>query len=359
MRVVQVLGPSTGGIGTYVRALAAYCVGAGDEVLVIGPRATLGHFDFAATGAGVHALDVGAPAALGALRRALRRAGADVVHAHGIKAGAAVNAASIGMPRARRPRRVVTLHNAMPAHGMRARITVCVEAMAVRPADVVLGASADLVDRAKALGAKESAFVPVPAPALPAAAHPRAYMRAELGVGHGELLLLSVGRLAAQKSVPVLLDAVDELAGTRGDGARPVRLVIAGDGPQREEIAARIAARRLPVTLLGHRSDVADLLAAADVFVIASRWEARALVVQEALRAGVPVVATSVGGLPDLVGDAALLVPWDDAPALAGAVRRVDADPRVRERLAQAGPRRAALWPGTDEALCLARGWYF
>jgi glycosyltransferase involved in cell wall biosynthesis len=358
MRVVQVLGASTGGIGTYVRALAEYCVGAGDEVLVIGPRATLGHFDFAATGADVRALDVGSPSALGALRRGLRRARADVVHAHGIKAGAAVNAALIGMPRDRRPRRVVTLHNAMLAGGIRARMTAFVEAVAVRPADVVLGASADLVDRAKALGAKETAFVPVPAPALTAAVHSRAYMRAELGVGDDELLVLSVGRLAAQKSVPVLLDAVDELVGARGDGAKPVRLVVAGEGPAREEIAARIAARHLPVTLLGHRTDIADLLEAADVFVIASRWEARALVVQEALRAGVPVVATSVGGLPDLVGDAALLVPWNDASALAEAVRRVEADPRLRERLAHAGPLRAATWPGPAEALALARGWY-
>jgi glycosyltransferase involved in cell wall biosynthesis len=305
----------------------------------------------------VHALDVGGRLAVGRLRAILGRAHPDVVHAHGIKASAAVNAALLGTRRESRPRRVATLHNAMPADGIRAQMMRCVEAFAVRPPDVVLGASADLVHRAKAWGAKEAVFVPVPAPELPEAVHARAYMRDSLGVGEDEMLLLSVGRLAAQKSLPVLLDAVGILAGTRA-AARPVRLVIAGGGPEHGGLAARIAADHLPVTLLGHRTDVADLLGAADVFVLASRWEARALVVQEALRAGVPVVATAVGGLPDLVGDAALLVPWNDASALAGAVRRIQADPRERGRLAQAGPRRAATWPGQAEALALARERY-
>lgn len=326
MRVMQVLGPSTGGIGVYVRALAEHCVAMGDDVAVVtvDPRRH--------------------PADLPNLRRRLMRERPAVVHAHGIKAAAAVNLALFGVSRARRPRRVVTLHNAVDARA--------VEMLAIRPADVVLGASADLVYRAKSLGAKESTFVPVPAPELPKAVNSRSDMRAALGVEPDALLLLSVGRLAAQKSMSVLLDALEML--TTG----PVHLLIAGDGPQRGELAARIATRRLPATLLGHRTDIADLLEAADVFVLASQWEARALVVQEALRAGVPVVATAVGGLPQLVGDAALLVPWNDAPALAEAVHRIEADSRLRERLATAGPARAAGWPQPAEALALARQWY-
>lgn len=325
MRVMQVLGPSTGGIGVYVRALTEHCRGAGDEVVVVSvdPRRR--------------------PADVPDLRRRLMRVRPDVVHAHGIKAAAAVNLALAGVGRTKRPRRVVTLHNAVDAR--------LVETLAVRPADVVLGASADLVYRAKSLGAKESAFVPVPAPELAKPVNSRPDTRAALGVEEDALLLLSVGRLAPQKSMSVLLEALEMLTG-------PVRLVIAGDGPQRDELAARIAARRLPATLLGHRDDIADLLEAADVFVLASQWEARALVVQEALRAGVPVVATAVGGLPQLVGDAALLVPWNDASALAEAVHRIETDVRLRERLATAGPVRAATWPTAGEALALARRWY-
>jgi glycosyltransferase involved in cell wall biosynthesis len=325
MRVVQVLGPSTGGIGVYVRALAAHCTAAGDEVQVvpIDPRRR--------------------PFEVAKLRGQLIKGRPEVVHAHGFTAAIAVNLALAGVRGARRPRSVVTLHNPVGSR--------LVEALALRPADVVLGASADLVGRAEASGARECAFVPVPAPQLPAVMRSRADTRAVLGAGPETLLLLSVGRLAAQKSMSVLLDAVEKLAG-------PVRLVIAGDGPERADLAARIEAKSLPVTLLGHRADIADLLAAADVFVLASRWEARALVVQEALRAGVPVVATAVGGLPELVGDAALLVPWNDASALAAAVRRIETGQRLRERLSAAGPARAATWPSEAEALALARRWY-
>lgn len=334
MRVVQVLGPSRGGIGTYVRALAEHCAAAGDDV-------------------DVRTVDVRRPAEIARLRRMLLRSRPDVVHAHGFTAAVAVNAALAGVGKGKRPRRVVTLHNAVLADGIRARVASrIVESLAVRPADVVLGASADLVYRAKALRARETAFVPVPAPELPKPCSSRSDTRRVLGVGDDQFLLLSVGRLAAQKSMPVLLDAVEILAGER------IRLLIAGDGPEREALEARIVTRSLPVTLLGQRTDVADLLVAADVFVLASRWEARALVVQEALRAGVPVVATAVGGLPELVGDAGLLVPWNDASALAEAVHRIRTDPELHTQLAAAGPARAATWPEAAEALASARAWY-
>jgi glycosyltransferase involved in cell wall biosynthesis len=77
---------------------------------------------------------------------------------------------------------------------------------------------------------------------------------------------------------------------------------------------------RLAVRLLGHRDDVTDMLVAADNYLLTSTWEARALVVQEAMRSGVAVVATAVGGVPELVDEAAVLVPAGDAEAVAGAV---------------------------------------
>jgi glycosyltransferase involved in cell wall biosynthesis len=343
MRVVVVLGASVGGIGTYVRELAEHCVAHGDEVVVVGPRNTEDRFAFSAVGAGFVPISD-----LRTLRRAL--AGADVVHSHGFKAAALANLAYAGQRR--RPRHVATLHNAILATGLRARISAVIERLAVRPADAVLGASADLVHRATELGAKHAAFVPVPAPLLPEPTRTPAEIRAELGVGE-EFLLLNVGRLAPQKSLPLLLDAVAAL----DDAA--LRLVIAGEGPERAGLTARIEAEKLPVTLLGHRSaaDIADLLAAADAFVLSSRWEARALVVQEALRAAVPVVAAAVGEIPALVADAARLVPPDDAAALAEAIRAVLTDPDLRERLRDAGPAQAATWPTSAEALDSARAW--
>jgi glycosyltransferase involved in cell wall biosynthesis len=373
MRVVIVLAASVGGIGTYVRDLAERCIECGDHVVVAGPAATEEHFGFTSVGARFAPVAVDGPAALLKLRRVLTQA--DVVHSQGIKAAAMTNLARVGR---RGPRHVVTLHNAILAVGLRAGISAVVERLAVRPSDVVLGASADLVQRAKELGARQVDLGVVPAPLPAASTRSRAEVRAELGIAGGdEALALAVGRLAPQKSLPLLLDAVAEVAnvaevadvaefdkvaelataGSQGPKTS-LHLVIAGDGPEREQLAARIAAEQLPVTLLGHRTDIADLLAAADVFVLSSRWEARALVVQEALRAGVPVVATAVGGLPDLVGDAALLVPWNDAAALADALARVLTNSALSDRLRETGPIQAATWPTAAAALDSARRWY-
>jgi glycosyltransferase involved in cell wall biosynthesis len=128
--------------------------------------------------------------------------------------------------------------------------------------------------------------------------------------------------------------------------------VIAGDGPERDRLADLIAALRAPVRLLGRRDDVADLLRAADVAVISSVSEARALAAQEALLAGTPLVATAVGGIPGLVGEAAVLVPPGDASRLGRALRSVLEDPALAERLREAGRARAASWP--DEAAVVA-----
>jgi glycosyltransferase involved in cell wall biosynthesis len=99
------------------------------------------------------------------------------------------------------------------------------------------------------------------------------------------------------------------------------------------------------VQLLGYRDDVPDLLGAADLALVTSRWEARQLFAQEALAAGVPLVATAVGGIPQLVGDAAVLVPAGDLDALDAAVTRMLDDAGMRERYAAAGPAQAASWP--------------
>lgn len=137
---------------------------------------------------------------------------------------------------------------------------------------------------------------------------------------------------------------IDAAARWRGRTPPPV-VVIAGSGPAYLPLAARVSAARAPVTLLGHRTDVADLLAGADLAVVTSDWEARQLFAQEALRAGVPLVATAVGGLPELVGDAAALVPPDDVDAVDAAVRGLLDDATRRADLGRAGAARAGTWP--------------
>jgi glycosyltransferase involved in cell wall biosynthesis len=237
---------------------------------------------------------------------------------------------------------------------MRGGASRVVERIVARAADVVLGASEDLVTRARAVGAADARLAPVAAPALPPARRTRAAVRAELRVPAGTPLLLSVGRLHPQKGFDVLVAAA---AGWRDREPVP-RVVIAGTGPSYLDLTARISATRAPVTLLGHRWDVADLLLAADLAVVSSVWEARQLFAQEALRAGVALVATAVGGLPGLVGDAAALVPPGDVAALDRAVRRLLDDPAALARYARAGWAQAATWPTSAETLAQVRAVY-
>jgi glycosyltransferase involved in cell wall biosynthesis len=131
--------------------------------------------------------------------------------------------------------------------------------------------------------------------------------------------------------------------------------VIAGSGPLAAQLTEQARQSSADVLLLGERDDVPALLAVADVFVLPSRWEARALILQEAMRAGKAIVATRTGGTHDLTGDdAAVLVPADDAAALAAAVRAVLDDPALAARLGQAARARAATFPSQEDALSQA-----
>ncbi|MYT24924.1 glycosyltransferase, partial [Streptomyces sp. SID7760] len=189
--------------------------------------------------------------------------------------------------------------------------------------------------------------VAVPAgPAGPDAGADPGKVRAELGAVERPLLI-AVGSLVEHRGYSVLLDAARAWR-----VLEPLPLVvIAGEGPQRAELARRIEAEGLPVRLLGRRPDAAQLLAAADVAVLPSRWEARSLLAQEALRAGVPLVATAVGGVPELIGDAGILVPYGDAAALSAAVTELLSDPPRRAALAAAGRAQAATWPTEDDTV--------
>ncbi|MGW4647704.1 glycosyltransferase family 4 protein [Kitasatospora sp. NPDC004289] len=357
LHVVLVLSAGSGGIGAHVRSLAQGLVAHGVVVTVCAPAGTDALFGFGRTGARFHPVDItptsGARSdatAIGELRRAFT--GADIVHAHGLRAGLLSDLAlrTAGRFPGLRPETplVVTSHHAMLATGLDRRLQRLMERRVARSADLVLGASSDLVARARELGATDARLGPVAAPPMPPAELGREAARAALlGGGPDRPLVLAIGRLVAQKSFGLLLDAARLPEFGEGD---PL-VLIAGDGPEREQLGERIAAEKLPVELLGHRTDVPDLLAAADLVVVSSRWEARSLVVQEAVRAGVPVVATSVGGIPELVGEAVALVPYGDPDALAGAVGGLLADPARRAALVEAAHQQAATWPEESDTV--------
>ena len=145
-------------------------------------------------------------------------------------------------------------------------------------------------------------------------------------------LVGNVARLAPQKGHATLVEAARLVPGAR--------FAIVGDGELRAELERR--AEGLPVQLLGARDDVPDLLASFDVFAFPSLYEGLCVAVIEAQAAGVPVVATPVGGIRETVvdGETGLLVPPRDPEALAAAIRRLLDDPALARRLAEEARRR-------------------
>lgn len=162
-------------------------------------------------------------------------------------------------------------------------------------------------------------------------------VRRELGIGADQPVVVSSGILRPEKAYGVLIEAAAKLAGSLPG----LRVLIAGEGPERPRLEALIADLGVSavVTLLGIRSDIPDLLAAADLAVCCSDFEGGPLSVMEYTGAGLPVVATGVGGLPELVhdGENGVLVPPRDPASLARAIAGLLGDPQRRRRMGQAG----------------------
>ncbi len=317
-RVLLLLGPSTGGIRAHVGALAGALEERGWEVGVAGPAGVLD---------GIRPLDHvvpvpggTAPRAIVLGRRALRRVAPryHLVHAHGLKAGWVAALAALDIPL------VVSVHNLVldEVAGRVAPLLRVLEAALIRRADATIAISDEVARRFTGVpgAARLTTVAPLgPAPVVRTSA---ADVRARLGVPPGGHLVVTAARLHPQKGLLDLVEAADLLR-RRVDG---LRWVVLGEGPQRAELEALVAARRLGdvVVLAGSRPTVADELAAADVVAVTSRWESGPLVVLEAIALGRPVVATSVGLVPDVVGPSVgWVVPVGDPEAMADALAEV------------------------------------
>jgi glycosyltransferase involved in cell wall biosynthesis len=167
------------------------------------------------------------------------------------------------------------------------------------------------------------------------AAGERAAARAELGIPPDAWVVGSVGRLAREKDYPLLVRAAAPLLGPAG------RLLLVGDGGEAAAIRAEIDARGVTpfVSLAGVRHDIPRCLAAMDAFALSSRLEGLPLCALEAMAAGLPVVATAVGGLPGLIEDGVtgLLVPAGDEQALGRALATLRDDPPRARAMAERG----------------------
>lgn len=354
----MVLGTAAGGTASHVAMLAAGCTERGHQVTVYGPDRTAGFFpavSFAPVGIGDRPRPDRDLATVLRLRGLLSRSRPEVVHAHGLRAGAVTALAVLAVPGRARIPLAVTVHNAPPGGGWARAVHGLLERLTARRADAVACVSEDLSARMRSRGARDVSWAPVPARPVPAPeAGEVAAIRAGLA-GDGQPVVLAAGRLAPQKGFATLLTAA---AHWQNRDPCPV-LVLAGQGPLDQALRAQADATGIRMRFLGQREDVPALLAGADVVAVPSVWEGQPLIVQEALRAGRPLVASRTGGIPELTGgDAAVLVPPGDAAALAGAVLSVLDDPALAAKLSAAAFSRAAGLPGEPDAVAAALALY-
>lgn len=324
MRAFHVIAEmGSGGAEAVVAELATAFAATGDEVWVASAG---GRREPGLRAEGVHLLRTplhhrsapGVAAASLALVRG-RATRPDVVHAHNV--GAAV-VAHLGTrwPR-RRPPLVATFHGVADADLAGAARWLR------RTADLVVAVSTATAQRLRDHGFPEDRLRVVDNAVTTPPSVDRAEAREQLGLDADAPVVLCAARLVPQKRHDNLLRAFALVP-------RPATLLLAGTGPLRADVEAQADG---DVRLLGERSDVPALLAAADVFALASDWEGLPMAVLEAMAAGVPVVATAVDGLVAGTAPAAMLVPPNDPDALGVALAEVLADPARRAAMADAG----------------------
>jgi len=297
-----------------------------------------------ALGAPLYFLGKGAGASGGVLRQLnalFRQYRPTVVHTHII----GLNYAYPLMLRYHTPARVHTVHNlAQREMGVRVGAWVRMLAFRYRLGGVVPVAVADKVRATiqQLYGYPDPPLIPNGIPTDEYAPNPdtRAQWRQAHGIEPRATVLTHIGRFAVQKNHALLVEA---FAQVRADA--PLYLLLVGGGELENTVREQVAALGLQerVRFLGVRADVADILRASDMFVLSSRWEGNPLSVMEAMAAGLPVVSTAVGGVPELVreGVTGLLVPSEDAGALAQAMQALVDDPVRRQAMGAAARRHA------------------
>jgi glycosyltransferase involved in cell wall biosynthesis len=282
-----------------------------------------------------------------ALTSLLRRTRYDVIHLHTSKAGALGRLAAFLLGQRRR---VVHQPHGHLFYGYYGRLGDALVLVAERLLAPLAARQLTLTARgaeehlARGIG-REAQFRVIPSGVemrpLRDAARGRDAARRRLGYAADDLVVMSLARLEPIKGAPLTLRAFAGAAARRPG----LRLHLAGDGPLLQALRAEAAALGLAgrVSLDGRWASPHDLLPAADVFVLAPRNEGMGRAVIEALALGLPVIATAVGGLPEVLenGRSGLLVPPDDESALADAIARLADDRNLRHELGRRGRARA------------------
>jgi glycosyltransferase involved in cell wall biosynthesis len=266
-------------------------------------------------------------------RRFLREFRPDLLHSHSFHANLVTR-----LLKGQAPRLVVsTVHNVYEGGWLRMLAYRLTDDLACRTA-IVSQAAADRFVRLKAVPLEKCVVLTngIDIAEFAPDAERRVRTREEMGAGE-EFFWLTAGRIAPAKDYPNLLRAFGRVRASRADA----RLWIAGEASGREFSKVRGMAAELglddSVRWLGLRRDLPALLDAADGFVLASAWEGMPLALGEAMAMEKPVVATDVGGVRELVGDAGAIIPRKDPEALARAMlERMQSTPEDRRALGRA-----------------------
>lgn len=241
----------------------------------------------------------------------------------------------------------VAFHHGYTRTSWRIRLYQQLDRVSLRQADHVITLCAPFAHDLCSKGVKRESITVIKnfiAPRDPPTNEAKAQVRRELHIAANEHLILSVGRLSREKAHSDLLAAFREVL-RRNSALRP-RLVLVGDGPERPGLQRLAADLGSAVTFCGHLADPWVLMNAADLFALPSHSEGSPLVLFEAMAARLPIVATSVGGIPETVFDevSALLVPPNSPDDLATALLRLLEDDSLRHRLRAAAAAKVASY---------------
>ena len=256
-----------------------------------------------------------------------------VVHTHGYREDVIGGLAA----RAQSSSRAVSTVHGFTGGGRRNRLNERIQCFALRRADAVIAVSKPLVDVLARAGIPRRRIFLVPnGYAPPTSTMTRAAARQSLGIANDAMVVAWVGRLSREKGADVMLDALAQ-------SDRSWQLSVIGDGQERERLREQAAKLAIGdrVSWHGGVSNAAAVFPAFDAFVLSSRTEGTPIVLFEAMHASIPIVATRVGGVPDVVtSEHALLVPPEEPHRIAESLAELKREPAAATlRSAQARDR--------------------
>jgi glycosyltransferase involved in cell wall biosynthesis len=342
LMVVDGIGPQAGGGERMAIGLSDALQGEGFEVAVCVTRSGTppgsARDQLEAKGVKIIALDRPGRIGLrgfGPLRKHLREERPDILHAH--KFGSNVWGVLFG--RSYRLPGVIAHEQTWSFEGKPHRVAIdfLIGRLASRFVTVSSEDRRRMIERERVPPEK---VVMIPNAFIPRADDGSGDLRRELGLSADAPVIGTAAVLRKQKALEVLIDAFAKLSRTRPDA----QLVIAGEGSQGEQLRGYAAERAVGnIHFIGRREDMGALLGTFDIAAMSSDYEGTPLFALECMAHGTPLVATDVGGLPDLVesGTTGILVPPRDPDSLAAALEDLLADPARRERLAAAGVERS------------------